>query len=266
MTSTLPSRLTGSPPAAPPDRRAACRAHVVNRTASAPSITRWSYDSESGSIRRGTNAPSSKTGRVGRARHAEDSDLRRVDDRRERSATDAAEARDREAATLHVGGRELAGACLFAQRGELARELEDVLAIGITHDRHDESLRRVGRKAEVHVFLDTSSPASGVERRREMWEGLQRLHAGAHDERERRELDAPCRRFVLQALTRASSIAVMSASSNCVTCGMLTQLACSRGPAIFWMRVRGVARSGRRPQSRPWAHPAARLRPSARAR
>ena len=31
----------------------------------------------------------------------------------------------------------------------------------------------------------------------------------------------------------------MSASSNCVTCGMLTQLACSRGPAIFWMRVSG---------------------------
>jgi hypothetical protein len=31
---------------------------VMNRAAAAPSITRWSYESESGSIRRGTNPPS----------------------------------------------------------------------------------------------------------------------------------------------------------------------------------------------------------------
>ena len=31
----------------------------------------------------------------------------------------------------------------------------------------------------------------------------------------------------------------MSASSCCVTCGTLTQLACSRGPEIFWMRDNG---------------------------
>ena len=31
----------------------------------------------------------------------------------------------------------------------------------------------------------------------------------------------------------------MSASSCCVTCGTLTQLACSRGPEIFWMRDSG---------------------------
>ncbi len=31
----------------------------------------------------------------------------------------------------------------------------------------------------------------------------------------------------------------MSASSNCVTCGMLTQLACRRGPEMRWMRVSG---------------------------
>ena len=36
---------------------------VVNRTASAPSITRWSYDSDSGSIRRGTKEPFSYTAR-----------------------------------------------------------------------------------------------------------------------------------------------------------------------------------------------------------
>ena len=32
----------------------------------------------------------------------------------------------------------------------------------------------------------------------------------------------------------------MSASSNCVTCGMLTQLACRRGPEILWMRDSGL--------------------------
>ena len=36
----------------------------------------------------------------------------------------------------------------------------------------------------------------------------------------------------------------MSASSNCVTCGRFTQLACSRGPAIFWTRVRGLSSIG----------------------
>src|SRR6185503_1594389 len=35
-----------------------------------------------------------------------------------------------------------------------------------------------------------------------MWKGLQRLCAGAHHEREYRELDSPCRRFVLEAHAR----------------------------------------------------------------
>src|SRR5690606_34043627 len=35
---------------------------TVKRTASAPSITRWSYDSDSGSIRRGLNSLPSQTG------------------------------------------------------------------------------------------------------------------------------------------------------------------------------------------------------------
>jgi len=36
----------------------------------------------------------------------------------------------------------------------------------------------------------------------------------------------------------------MSASSNCVTCGMFTQLACRRGPEIFWMRDSGLVSTG----------------------
>ena len=36
----------------------------------------------------------------------------------------------------------------------------------------------------------------------------------------------------------------MSASSNWVTCGMLTQLACRRGPEIFWIRDSGLSSIG----------------------
>ena len=52
----------------------------------------------------------------------------------------------------------------------------------------------------------------------------------------------PCaRRLLLQPGRASPPCAVMSASSNCVTCGRLTQLACRRGPAIFWMRDSGLA-------------------------
>ena len=54
-------------------------------------------------------------------RHAEDRDFGRVDDRRERRAADAAEARDREAAALHLGRTELALARLRRQRAPSPR-------------------------------------------------------------------------------------------------------------------------------------------------
>ena len=42
------------------------------------------------------------------------------------------------------------------------------------------------------------------------------------------------------SLLRVSSSSVMSASSICQTCGTLSQLACRRGPEIFWMRPSGL--------------------------
>src|SRR5258707_1014082 len=39
---------------------------------------------------------------------------------------------------------------------------------------------------------------------------------------------------------RTASRSVMSASSYCVTCGRLIQLACSRAPEIFWIRDSGL--------------------------
>ena len=47
-------------------------------------------------------------------------------------------------------------------------------------------------------LLEHELAGRGVERRVEARELLQRLHAGAHDEREQRELDAARRRLVLQ--------------------------------------------------------------------
>src|SRR6185312_3316005 len=43
---------------------------------------------------------------------------------------------------------------------------------------------------------------------------------------------------------RSASSSVMSASSNCVTCGMFTQLACRRGPEIFCMRDSALVSTG----------------------
>ena len=42
------------------------------------------------------------------------------------------------------------------------------------------------------------------------------------------------------SFARSASSSVMSASSYCVTCGMLTHAACRRRPEIFWMRPSGL--------------------------
>ena len=47
--------LTAPPPAGPRASASCLPRNVVKRTAAAPSITRWSYESENGRIRRGTN-------------------------------------------------------------------------------------------------------------------------------------------------------------------------------------------------------------------
>ena len=53
---------------------------------------------------------------------------------------------------------------------------------------------------------------------------------------------APCALSFKPA--RSCSSSVMSASSNCVTWGMLTQLACRRGPDILWIRDNGSVLTG----------------------
>src|SRR5450631_3122644 len=54
----------------------------------------------------------------------------------------------------------------------------------------------------------------------------------------------PALAFSSFTFARKASSSVMSASSNCVTCGIITQLRASAGPEIFWIRVRGFASIG----------------------
>jgi hypothetical protein len=65
--------------------------------------------------------------------------FRRVDDRREEAAADAAQARDREGAALHVAGLELAVARQLGDLRQLARDVEHALAVGVAHHRHDQA-------------------------------------------------------------------------------------------------------------------------------
>src|SRR5690606_3763160 len=87
------------------------------------------------------------------ARDAEDRDLRRIDDRREERAADAAEARDGEYAALHLVGLELPFAGPRAQLAELGGDLVHVLAVRIPNHRDDEPVLRVHGEPEMGVPL-----------------------------------------------------------------------------------------------------------------
>ena len=109
-----------------------------------------------------------------RARDAEDRDFRRVDDRREVGAADAAEVGDAEAAALHFLERDLAAARLLRQLRELHRQLHDVLLIRVADDRHEQPAIGVHGDADVDVFLDDDFVGRQVDRRVELREHPQR--------------------------------------------------------------------------------------------
>ena len=54
----------------------------------------------------------------------------------------------------------------------------------------------------------------------------------------------PCFSVSTVLALRNASRSVMSASSNCVTCGIETQLRCRLGPESFWMRDSGFDSTG----------------------
>ena len=124
-----------------------------------------------------------------RLRHAEDRDFRRVDDRREAGAADAAERGDREAAALHVGRAELLVARLRADRRPAratssSRPLRSQSRITGTTSPSGVSTAMPTWK----YFFSTrfSSPSSEALKLRVL---LQRRDHGLDQEHQRRDLD-----------------------------------------------------------------------------
>ena len=90
---------------------------------SAPSMTRWSYESDSGSISRGSNSPVLvvQTGSIAPREMPRIATSGALTIGRERRAADAAQVRDAEAAALHLVERDLARARFLRQLRELDR-------------------------------------------------------------------------------------------------------------------------------------------------
>src|SRR5690606_14628732 len=125
----------------------------------------------------------------GRLRHPEDGNFRRVHDRREAGAADAAQGADRETAAGHLGRAELAFARLLRQRRGFLRDLDHALAVAVAHHRHHQPVGRVGGEADMEVLLEDERLARRVERGVELRVLLQRRHRRLHDEGEHGELD-----------------------------------------------------------------------------
>src|SRR6202012_4190502 len=100
--------------------------------------------------------------------------LRRIDDRRKRGPTNAAQTRDGEAAALHLGGSQFPGAGLLGQLAEYARYRVDILAVRIVDDRHDQPIGCIGSKPNMDVLLENKIAALGVQRSVEQRKLLQR--------------------------------------------------------------------------------------------
>ena len=117
-------------------------------------------------------------------------DFRRVDDRRERRAADAAKIRDAEAAALHLLERQLPVACFLGQLRQLHGELHDVLGVGVADDRHEQPAIGVHGDADVDVLLLDDFFRRHVDRDVELREGLQRRRDHLHGDRGDRQIAA----------------------------------------------------------------------------
>ena len=163
-----------------------------------------------------------------RARDAEDRDLGRVDDRREARAADAAERRDRERRRPACPpGPSLPSRALPESSVSSLGDVEEALLSTSLITGTTRPLRRVGREAEVVVALEHQLVAveRGVELGKRCSAGDERLQ----QQRDHRQLHALLGVSSFVRLRNASS-SVMSASSLCVTCGIVTQLRRSSGP------------------------------------
>src|SRR5262249_25272218 len=76
-----------------------------------------------------------------------------VDDRRREDAAELAERADGEGRTGQLLARRAAGADRLGETLDLARQLEDRLLVGVAHDADGETLRALGRDADVVALL-----------------------------------------------------------------------------------------------------------------
>jgi len=86
--------------------------------------------------------------------HAQNRHFRRVDDRREVTPANAAQAGDGEGGAAHFGRAEFAVARFFGQLAHLLRDLQDALFVAVLDDRHHQTVRRVSGKTDVVKKLD----------------------------------------------------------------------------------------------------------------
>src|SRR5712691_2125871 len=115
-----------------------------------------------------------------RSRDAENRQFGRVHDRREVRAADASQIRNTEAAALHFLERDLAVARFRGEPGNLDRNLDDVLRVGIAHDRHEQPAIGVDGDPDIHVFLEDDFFGSEIDRRVDLWKALSRRRSLFH--------------------------------------------------------------------------------------
>ena len=85
---------------------------------------------------------------------------------------------------------------------QLPCNLVNILAIRITHHRHDEAVRRVRGEPHMNVLFQNQVGALWIERGVEQGELLQGFDACAHDKCQRSEFDTGLQCFLFQLGTR----------------------------------------------------------------
>ena len=116
--------------------------------------------------------------------------FRAVDDRREVSTADVAQAGDGEAGALHGVGSELLVARLVGQFGRFGCQLQQALLVDITDNRYQQAVRSIYGKADVHVLLLNQLLATGRQRDVEVRLLTQQMRTGLEQEGQHGQLDA----------------------------------------------------------------------------
>jgi hypothetical protein len=122
---------------------------------------------------------------------ADDRDLGRIDDRRRHDAAEPAETGDRDRRAREFLARRLARARGLGDAANLGGEIGERARLGVTHDRHLETVRRLGRDTDVHRAMADDDLALGIVERVALRELLEHARQRRDDERQVRQRGAP---------------------------------------------------------------------------